>query len=379
VNVVIPMAGLGTRFKDAGFKVPKPLIDVLGKPMYYWAVSSLPLDSCTRLIFIALTEHLDNLGLREDIQRRYSQYDLEIISVAEPTAGQACTVLLAKEFIDNDMPLIIHNVDTYFVSNLARSLKETPFTDGIISVFEDTNPKWSFVRIDESGQVQEVAEKKPISNLATTGMYYFGSGKSYVSAVEEMIKKNIRVNNEFYISSAYNILIQQGAKIGVDYASEVYCFGTPEDFNNSVYRLQLQFRSREKGGQTMEKEHIIVMDIDSCLCEKKEKWKSYSELKPVNAILERLREYKRKGFHIILYTSRNMNTFECNIGKINANTAKIILDWLEKYNIPYDEIYFGKPWCGFKGFYVDDKAIRPSEFLSNDYDEIVTLLNEEKK
>lgn len=129
----------------------------------------------------------------------------------------------------------------------------------------------------------------------------------------------------------------------------------------------------------MEKEHIIVMDIDSCLCEKKEDGKSYSELKPVNAILERLREYKRKGFYIILYTSRNMNTFECNIGKINANTAKIILDWLEKYNIPYDEIYFGKPWCGFKGFYVDDKAIRPSEFLSNDYDEIVKLLNEEKK
>ena len=143
---------------------------------------------------------------------------------------------------------MIHNVDTYFVSNLARTLKETPFPDGIISVFEDTNPKWSFVRIDESGQVQEVAEKRPISNLATTGMYYFGSGKSYVCAVEEMMKKNIRVNNEFYISSAYNILIQQGAKIGVDYASEVYCFGTPEDLDNSVYRLQLQFRTRENGG-----------------------------------------------------------------------------------------------------------------------------------
>lgn len=248
MNVVIPMAGLGMRFKDAGFKVPKPLIDVLGKPMYYWAVSSLPLDSCTRLIFIALSEHLDNLGLREDIQRRYSQYDLEIISVAEPTAGQACTVLLAREFIDNDMPLIIYNIDTYFVSHLARTLKETPFPDGIISVFEDTNPKWSFVRINENGQVQEVAEKQPISNLATTGMYYFGSGKSFVRAADEMIEKNIHVNNEFYIAPAYNILIQQGAKIGVDYASDVYCFGTPEDLDNSVRCLQPQFCVYENGG-----------------------------------------------------------------------------------------------------------------------------------
>ena len=154
MNIVIPMAGLGKRFKDASFKMPKPLIDVLGRPMYSWAVSSLPLDSCSKLIFIALTEHLDKLGLREDIQRRYGQYDIEIISITKPTAGQACTVLLARDFVDNDLPLMIHNVDTYFVSNLASTLKETPYPDGIISVFEDTNPKWSFVRVDETGRVQ---------------------------------------------------------------------------------------------------------------------------------------------------------------------------------------------------------------------------------
>ena len=127
----------------------------------------------------------------------------------------------------------------------------------------------------------------------------------------------------------------------------------------------------------MEKNNIITIDIDGCLCEKKEDGKSYFELKPINTIVEKVREYKKRGFYIILHTSRNMNTYDNNIGKINANTAKIILDWLEKYNIPYDEIYFGKPWCGFKGFYVDDRAIRPSEFLSKDYDEIVKLLNEE--
>lgn len=247
LNIVIPMAGRGLRFKKAGFKLPKLLIDVLGRPMYSWAVNSLPLDACDKLIFIALAEHLDELGVREDVQQRYGQYDLEIISVTEPTAGQACTVLLARDFIDNDTPLMIHNADTYFVSNLACTLKETPFRDGIISVFKETDPRWSFARVDENGQVQEVAEKHPISNLATTGMYYFGSGKSYVRAVKEMIEKDICVNNEFYIAPAYNILIQQGAKIGVDYASEVYCFGTLEDLEDSVRRLQSQFRPHKKG------------------------------------------------------------------------------------------------------------------------------------
>jgi len=129
----------------------------------------------------------------------------------------------------------------------------------------------------------------------------------------------------------------------------------------------------------MEKENIIVIDIDGCLCEKKEEGETYSELKPINAIVEKLREYKNKGFYIILYTSRNMNTYDNNLGKINANTAKIILAWLDRYKIPYDEIYFGKPWCGFKGFYIDDETIRPREFLSKSYDEIVKLLRDEEE
>ena len=125
----------------------------------------------------------------------------------------------------------------------------------------------------------------------------------------------------------------------------------------------------------MEKNNVIVMDIDGCICERKSKEQFYSELKPVKSVLDKLREYKKKGFYIILSTSRNMNTHNNNLGRINAQTAKIILNWLEEHDIPHDEIYFGKPWCGFKGFYVDDKAIRPSEFLSKNYDEIMELLN----
>lgn len=127
----------------------------------------------------------------------------------------------------------------------------------------------------------------------------------------------------------------------------------------------------------IESEKVIVMDIDGTLCEIKSKEQSYLEVVPKYNILKKLKNLKEQGFYIILYTSRQMRTYEGNIGKINANTGKVLFQWLEKYDIPFDEIYFGKPWCGKNGFYVDDKAIRPSEFEKLSYEEILNLLEEE--
>jgi capsule biosynthesis phosphatase len=124
-----------------------------------------------------------------------------------------------------------------------------------------------------------------------------------------------------------------------------------------------------------EKNKIIVLDIDGVLCEIKSEQQRYSELKPNDQIVKKITEYKDNGFYIILYSSRNMNTYDNNLGKINANTAKILLEWLDRHAVPFDEIYFGKPWCGFDGFYVDDKAIRPNEFLALSHDEIIKLLS----
>ncbi len=122
------------------------------------------------------------------------------------------------------------------------------------------------------------------------------------------------------------------------------------------------------------KDKVLVFDIDGTICEIN-KEKDYSQLEPIPNVVEKLIEYKNNGFVIILQTARQMNTYDGNIGKINANTAKITLDWLEKNNIPYDEIHFGKPWCGREGFYIDDKAIRPDEFANKTYDEILKLIN----
>lgn len=124
----------------------------------------------------------------------------------------------------------------------------------------------------------------------------------------------------------------------------------------------------------IQEENVIVMDIDGTLCEIKSKEQEYIDILPKIEVLNKLIEYKNKGFYIILFTSRQMRTYKGNVGKINANTAKVVFEWLDKHNIPYDEIHFGKPWCGKNGFYVDDKAIRPKEFVELSHDDIIQLL-----
>jgi capsule biosynthesis phosphatase len=122
------------------------------------------------------------------------------------------------------------------------------------------------------------------------------------------------------------------------------------------------------------REKCIVMDVDGTLCEIKKKDQSYEDVAPIAPVVERLRAYKDMGFHVILATARNMNTYSGNVGLITANTAKTLMAWLDKHDVPYDELYVGKPWGGKGGFYVDDKAIRPDEFLSLDYDQVLDLV-----
>ncbi|MBB5192461.1 capsule biosynthesis phosphatase [Silvimonas terrae] len=118
----------------------------------------------------------------------------------------------------------------------------------------------------------------------------------------------------------------------------------------------------------------LVLDVDGTLVPSKKSGESYADLVPFPDMIEKVREYREAGFYIILYSARNMRTYDGNVGLINANTAKTLMQWLDKHQIPYDEIHLGKPWPGEGGFYVDDKAIRPNEFLSLTYDEIMELV-----
>jgi dTDP-glucose pyrophosphorylase len=230
VNIVMPMAGRGSRFAQVGYEKPKPLIDVRGRPMYAWAMDSLPLQLATRVIFICLAEHLTNLELEQDIRARYGAYDPVIVSLDAVTEGQACTVLMAREYVDNDQPLIIYNADTYCVTGLEDRLRHLDASvDGVISVFEAPGDKWSFARADASGRVVETAEKRRISDWATTGLYHFTRGRDFVRHATAMISADERQNGEFYVAPVYNRLIASGGDVRLDVADQVWVLGTPED------------------------------------------------------------------------------------------------------------------------------------------------------
>jgi len=227
LNILIPMAGAGSRFQQAGYTFPKPLINVNGQPMIQTVINNLNFNG--NYIFVVQKEHRKKYNL--DTLLNLLTPNCKIIETDGITEGAACTTLLAKEFINNDKPLILANSDQYLIwdSNEFMYKMHEQDADGGIVTFEATHPKWSFAKINEQGDVIQVAEKNPISNIATAGIYYWRKGSDYVSFAEQMIENNIRVNNEFYICPVFNEAINANKKIKTHNIEKMYGIGTPED------------------------------------------------------------------------------------------------------------------------------------------------------
>ena len=236
MNVLIPMAGAGKRFFDAGYVFPKPLIEVDNKPMIQWVIESLNLNA--NYIFIIQKEHQKKYNIKSVL--KILQPNCKIIELDHLTEGAACTTLLAKEHIDNSDPLIIANSDQYISWNSSKAIYDfnSKNLDGAILTFEAIHPKWSYAKCNEDGFVTEVAEKKVISKNATVGVYYWKRGSDYVSSAEEMIKKNIRVNNEFYVCPVYNEFLLKNKKVKIHKVEKMYGLGTPEDLNNFIRTIK---------------------------------------------------------------------------------------------------------------------------------------------
>lgn len=229
LNVLIPMAGAGSRFAQAGYTFPKPLIEVRGKPMIQVVVENLNIEA--NYIFLVQKEHYEKYSLQYLLN--LIAPNCKIVQVDGITEGAACTTLLAKEFIDNDSPLVMANSDQFveWNSNECMYAFSADSIDGGILTFEATHPKWSYAKVGEDGFVSEVAEKRPISNTATVGIYYWSKGSDYVKYAEQMIQKNIRTNNEFYVAPVFNEAIGDGKKIRVKNIARMWGIGTPEDLD----------------------------------------------------------------------------------------------------------------------------------------------------
>ncbi len=232
LTVVIPMAGLGSRFAIAGYEKPKPFIDVGGKTMIERVMDNLGVPGA-RFVLIARREHLERES--ETVRALEARGDIAFAGIDLVTEGAACTVLTARALIDPDAALLIANCDqivdfdcaAYIADAVARGL------DGSILTFRNAarDVKWSFARLGTSGLVEEVREKVAISDIATVGLYYFSAARKYFDAAIDMIARNDRVNNEFYVCPVYNYAIANGDRIGIyDVAeSAMHGIGTPED------------------------------------------------------------------------------------------------------------------------------------------------------
>jgi beta-phosphoglucomutase-like phosphatase (HAD superfamily)/dTDP-glucose pyrophosphorylase len=227
LNVLIPMAGAGSRFEVAGYTFPKPLIDINNKPMIQVVVDNLNIDA--NYIYIVQKLHREKYNL--DTLLNLITPGCKIVETNGLTEGAACTALLAKEFINNNAPLFFANSDQFVEwdsNEFMYKMNETNADGGIVT-FKAIHPKWSFAKVNELGLVTEVAEKNPISDNATVGYYFWKHGSDFVSYAEQMIERDIRVNNEFYVCPVFNQAIEDNKEIRIFNIDKMWGLGTPED------------------------------------------------------------------------------------------------------------------------------------------------------
>ena len=244
INIVIPMAGRGKRFIEAGYTVPKPLLKIGDTEVIKHIINTMRCPNC-QFIFILRQDHCDEFQLDKKLLE--IEPNANIIKINEITEGAVCTVLLAKEFFNDDNPMIIKDCDQIINWNPQNFLEfvERNKADGAVVTIHTDRPNYSFSRVNSEGRVIETAEKSVISNNGHTGIYYFAKGSDLIKYAERMIEKNIRVNNEFYTAPVYNQFIQDFKLILHYPVAEMFQLGTPEEFYENKNKV-LEFFEKRK-------------------------------------------------------------------------------------------------------------------------------------
>jgi capsule biosynthesis phosphatase len=345
MNVIIPIGGVGQRFRDEGYLMPKPLINVLGKSMIYRVIDTLDIDS-KDTIYIVYHNHLKEFNFEDLIKFYFPKKNIQFIPLDYMTKGAAETVLNCLNTLDNkklNENFLLLDCDTFYEDNIIESFKQSP-NKNLIHYHTDTNPDpiFSYIKTNHKGQVTEIKEKIKISNKANTGAYGFESGyllKKYCNQVLDL-------NSELYISHVYNEMLKDNIEI---YGKEIFefnCVGTP---------LQLQIYCNQNKHKS--EKLRICFDFDNTLVSYPTIPGDYYSVKPITRNINFVKLLKELGHTIIIYTARRMRTHGGNVGAVMADISKVTFDTLDKFDIPYDEVYFGKPYANF---YVDDLAVNPS-------------------
>lgn len=363
MNYLITSAGRGSRFLKEGIKPPKPLIKVYGTELLIWSLSSFKFNSEDKLYITTLANHKVRERLENKLNNIYPFLEIFWLELDGILAGQLLTAKKSISYFEIQGPIIIHNCDTAYnfeIENINNLLNKDVF--GVIPCFKGEGDHWSFAKssIIDSKIAIQVKEKERISNNCSVGTYIFSSTKQFMNLFNDYFKNFKSVEkSECFIAPLYQYAISKNLKVLISQAKNVKVFGTLKELllNFNISYEELLGENAWNGHQIK----TLVVDIDNTICTKNDD-EDYSEAKPIKEVCEALKKAHQEGIYIILFTSRNMRSFKGTVGLINKITAPILFNWLTRYDVPYDEIYFGKPW-GNSVFYIDDKNMLINDFL----------------
>jgi len=345
MNIIIPIGGIGQRFKDEGYLMPKPLISVLGKTMINRVIDNLKLND-EDTIYIVYNNQLKEFNFENLVKFYFPKKNIKFISLDHVTKGASETILYGLNEMpvkDLDKNFLILDCDTFYEEDILDLYRKSD-NKNLIYCFEDKqdNPLFSYIKLNPKGKVTEIKEKIKISNWANTGAYGFQSGHILKRYTERISK----LNTELYTSYVYNEMINDGAQIQSQQISKFSCVGTP-------LQLQIYCNKNKHNSEPLR----ICFDFDNTLVSYPTIPGDYYSVEPIQRNINFLKLLHSLGHTIIIYTARRMKTHGGNVGRVVADISRVTLDTLDKFDIPYDEIYFGKPYANF---YIDDLAVNPS-------------------
>jgi len=339
MNIVIPLGGIGQRFKNEDYNFPKVLTPVLGKKIISWVIESFCLNEndCLTIIY---NNQLDYYNF-EDVLRKEYDYKFNFIKLPFQTSGPVETILYGISKLNDDILnqlLIIHDGDS-FIKNINLHDIKNHINKIFYTIDDDNKPIYSYITLDENNYVTDIQEKIKISNYANVGCYIFANSyvfKKYASKCEL---------NEIYIFYVYKKILEENEEKIFSHKiskSDYVCLGTPLqviDFcNNNNTNNKLKF----------------CFDLDNTLVTYPRVKNDYNTVEPIQKNIDFLNHLKSQGHYIIIYTARRMKTYNGNVSKVIKNIGQVTFDTLDKFKIEYDELCFGKPHADF---YIDDLAV----------------------
>jgi capsule biosynthesis phosphatase len=336
MNIIVPLLGSGSRFKEADYPSSKSLVKYKTKEIIFYLLDQLVVNQDK--VYVIHRSDLENERFSEKVKSRYGER-VTTHQVNYNTSGAAHTLQIALKSFDINLedPLAVCDSDTFYDKDHINEIRDV---GNCIFHFEDLgkDPIYSYIKTDKTGKVLRIKEKSKISNLASVGTYCFDSGITALKYCEKVLKKDIKQKGEHYISSVFQEMIDDNVTVTTKQTSNFKCLGTPAQLQSAKTDTLLR----------------ICFDLDNTLVTEPRIKGDYSTVEPIQKNIDFLNDLKREGHTIIIHTARGMKSCQGKVGVLSANIGKVTFDTLEKFQIPYDEIYFGKP---FADAYIDDKSV----------------------